>query len=655
MISSLWSQKLKTVFVSILVFGCLFQTIISLYGIFISAGGTTHQHVNQGSPLESSFYDHDPTNMNVCSLPVYDYWHPKIMKYVDYDFYPTRHCNKNYKPYTKLENGVWSIVEEKKEMNCSARCFYGIDDWTVNFTAWMPPGPVNCEFLEAVCWIGKSEVYGHIHTQIIPKEPISPNNSDSPNVFVFLMDSLGTGQAKRQLPKTLSYLNSRLESVEFPFINKVGENSMPNGMALWFGKLIERVNGKNYGGMDVETDWNIEQYCRTNLNNSIFDDFKKEGYMTLSIDDWKNQMVNYPNCEGFEEAPTHHYMHPFFMIYERFGTKITQKHLKGHLCREERHPAFEYFQDFVDTYKDRPKFTWTWINSVGHDDMNGLMRVDKELVEILEKNKEMFENSFFIFMGDHGFRMAVNGFRYTDIATLEKHNPYLSISIPKRLRQKNYAVLEIMRQNSRKLQTHFDTRATILDLLKYQPQSDFTNRSTLEIPGEKGNSYFRRQPDYPRTCGRLPIPPEYCICQVEKIPITDENLKKRLANKLIDHIHEMLDSANFSSMCERFKFLEVPSLLHFGHTNHSKSTHNYEIIVKVDGPSFAQFQTILIHDKETNEVRFENIVRLDKYGKTGACTNSKLEKFCFCKGLTMGEKWKNRWNNGWMKLNEFLS
>ena len=39
------------------------------------------------------------------------------------------------------------------------------------------------------------------------------------------------------------------------------------------------------------------------------------------------------------------------MIYEKFGMKITQKHLAGQFCREERHPAFEYFQDFVDTYR----------------------------------------------------------------------------------------------------------------------------------------------------------------------------------------------------------------------------------------------------------------------------------------------------------------
>lgn len=129
---------------------------------------------------------------------------------------------------------------------------------------WFPPGAVDCEFLEAVCWEGDKEVYGYIHTQIIPKLVLfrnflysqtfrpqpTPKFENPPSVFVFLFDSLSTGQAKRfeTLPtpkavsssrsfhKTLSFLSRRLEAVEFPFVNKVGENSLPNGLALWFGE-----------------------------------------------------------------------------------------------------------------------------------------------------------------------------------------------------------------------------------------------------------------------------------------------------------------------------------------------------------------------------------------------------------------------------------
>ncbi|PIC50951.1 hypothetical protein B9Z55_001651 [Caenorhabditis nigoni] len=580
---------------------------------------------SSSKPEESQFreYDHENNYMNKCSLPVYDFWDSKVMRYVDYNYDPAKKCDKTFKPYTELVNGSWGIVEERKGTNCSARCIQGVDDWNLRLSDWMKPGPVNCEFLEAVCWEDDTEVYGYIHTQIIPKQPTTPTTStDPPSVFVFLFDSMSFGSAKRSFPKTLSLLSSRLDSVEFPFVNKVGENSMPNGFSLWFGKLIEPILGKNYGGVDVEVDWNSTSYCYTHLNGSIFGEFEKQGYMTLNIDDWNAQMVNYPDCEGFKDPPTHHYMHPFYMASEKFGSSITKNHLKGKvMCREARHPAFQYFQDFVNTYKDKPMFTWTWINTAGHDNFNGLMRVDKEMVEIIEKNMEKFENSFFIFMGDHGFRMGMKKFMETAIGGVEVSNPYLSISIPKKLR-KDQSILEIMRENSQKLQTHFDTRATLLDILKHQPQTSFTDRSLLEVPGEWGNSYLRHQPEFPRTCGSLPIPPEYCICQIEKTPVTDENLRERFGHMLIDHIHDMLDHSNYTWMCEKYKFRETISFFHYGRANKSDSPHNYEITVMADFPSYAQFRTILTHDKKASHVSFGNIVRLDRYLKTGSCTNS---------------------------------
>uniref|UniRef100_A0A8R1DUG1 Uncharacterized protein n=1 Tax=Caenorhabditis japonica TaxID=281687 RepID=A0A8R1DUG1_CAEJA len=125
-------------------------------------------------------------------------------------------------------------------------------------------------------------------------------------------------------------------------------------------------------------------------------------------------------------------------------------------------------------------------------------------------------------MGDHGFRVGEKRFLESRIGTFEMHNPYLSISIPKYLRGgDNSTILETLKQNSKKLQTHFDTRATMLDILKFQPSRSFSDSDPLDIPNEKGHSLLRRQPSFLRTCGRLPIPVEYCICQIQKVPIVE--------------------------------------------------------------------------------------------------------------------------------------
>uniref|UniRef100_A0A8R1I5M9 Uncharacterized protein n=1 Tax=Caenorhabditis japonica TaxID=281687 RepID=A0A8R1I5M9_CAEJA len=363
MLKYIWNRKSKAIYFRILIYGTFFQLLIMLF-IY----GNPEETVVKQAPI---FRDEDSTNnyMNVCTLPVYDYWHPDVMRIVNHDYTPLYWCDKSLQPFTKLSNGNFSI-EGDQDRNCSARCFTGSGDHNITFGEWQKPGPVgDCEFLEAVCWENSQEVYGYIHTQIKPKPPPPenpPKFENAPDVFVFLFDSLSTGQAKRSFPKTLSFLAEKLDTVEFPYINKVGENSWPNGMALWFGKLVEGIdNSRHEGGARIPADWNRTEYCHIPLENftSIFDDFKSYGYMTQASDDWASQMVNYPDCHGFSNPPVDHYMHPFFMVYEKFGMSMTKEHLTGKMCREQIHTVFEYFQQFVDAY---PEWTICSFNRAAH-------------------------------------------------------------------------------------------------------------------------------------------------------------------------------------------------------------------------------------------------------------------------------------------------
>ncbi|EYB89564.1 hypothetical protein Y032_0230g2961 [Ancylostoma ceylanicum] len=120
------------------------------------------------------------------------------------------------------------------------------------------------------------------------------------------------------------------------------------------------------------------------------------------------------------------------------------------------------------------------------------------------------DDSFVIILGDHGLRGG--RVTHTKLGSLEVNNPMFSISVPKKLR-KSTNILSILRENSVRLQTHYDIRATLLDILKYQPSSNFTDRSYVAFNGEYGTSLLRTQPDEERTCKNLPIPISYCTCQ----------------------------------------------------------------------------------------------------------------------------------------------
>ncbi|PIC36697.1 hypothetical protein B9Z55_015598 [Caenorhabditis nigoni] len=167
-----------------------------------------------------------------------------------------------------------------------------------------------------------------------------------------------------------------------------------------------------------------------------------------------------------------------------------------------------------------------------------------------------------------------------------------------------------MRENAGRLQSHYDTRATILDILKYQPSSNFTDRSTYQIPGEKGNSYLRHQPSTPRNCETLPIPEQYCICQSNTTSmLKDKKLTERLSKSLIDYIHGKLDGWNLTSLCHKFEVEKVTVLdLHISSKSTSKST--YDISVKTKHP--AHFETLITEDKKTKKLEFGGLTRLDK-------------------------------------------
>ncbi|CAI2347626.1 unnamed protein product [Caenorhabditis sp. 36 PRJEB53466] len=605
--------SLKNVNFLIVLLPCLVLFLVFVY----NTNETSWRRVRMEKAGSSGIFGHvDATNnvMNVCALPVYDVWHPTILEH--WSNYSEPQCDRHFRPYTWLVNGTWGIADERQGTNCSARCFE-------SRSGWFPPGNTDCHFLETVCWEGSEEVYGYIHTQVIPKRinNTTARTRSLPNVFVFLMDSMSTGMARRDLPRTLSILRDRLDAVEFPFVNKVGENSKPNAFAIWFGKF-----DRNYRkfGHEVLAGNSSEFYGGADLNEGghIFKDFRQHGYVTAYQDDW----MDFRADAGFKTSPVDVEMGPFQIIYEQEGLNVTRTHLNGTHCRDVHHAHLDHFEQFLDAYKDVPKFSWMWLNRPTHDTFYGLGQVDGALAEFFEKNQKVMDESFVFFLGDHGFRMNPYVTR-TEIGAFEISNPYLSIAVPKKYRT---SLLETMRTNSAQLQTHFDTRSTLLDIVKYQPLANFTARDWLPMHGEKGHSLVRAQPNTSRTCGRLPIPMQYCICRTESVEVTDQTIKARFAQRLIDRVHQILADSNLTSMCEPFTFDEEKVELH----DHGviDGLRTYQIQLWTNEPMNVNLETVFTHSAATDIIEFEQIGRLDEYGTTADCTrHARFNPLCYCK------------------------
>uniref|UniRef100_A0A8R1DJM0 Uncharacterized protein n=1 Tax=Caenorhabditis japonica TaxID=281687 RepID=A0A8R1DJM0_CAEJA len=320
---------------------------------------------------------------------------------------------------------------------------------------------------------------------------------------------------------------------------------------------------------------------------------------------------------------------PFQNAYERKnqGEDITQKHLKGHLCREYHHTLLDYMGQFTDAYPDQKKFGWVWAIVLGHNSENGFPHADKDFHKYLIDHRKQLDNSFVFILGDHGLRFG--NVRKTFVGALDVNNPMTAVSIPKELR-KTTGMLDILKENAKKIQSHYDTRATMLDIMKYQSAKNFTETEPYQIPGEKGHSYIRKQPDVPRNCRNLPVPLEYCICQFNKTSVSNETETARnIGLAITDNVNGQISEGNFTNKCIKMEFEKTLELLQYQHK--FKGATLYEVSVKMQEPSNAEFKgNVKILDGKILVLGM--VERSNKYGKTADCIKSEYHRpYCYCK------------------------
>ncbi|UMM16948.1 hypothetical protein L5515_013743 [Caenorhabditis briggsae] len=524
-----------------------------------------------------------------CDLPIYDFYNDEILPYVDPNVNPISNCDADLKPLTTLINGSWGLEDKNVELECRTRCHGRVTERENKIGNWSyVPGPVDCEVLEAVCAENNTDVYGYLHTQIIPTPPREPKveteNLTQYDVTVILLDSLAYSQARRSLPRTITYMVNHMNAVLFSYINKVGDNSRPNGAALWFGKLLEKLDRSLFEEETIMADWTHDYMCYVFKDNetSLFHEFQNYGYKTFLSEDWAEGTLNWPNCKGFDKPPIDHYMRPFQNALERknHSLNVTKQHLNGEMCREHHHTLLDYLGQFLDAYPDQKKFSWVWASVLGHSTENGIAHSDNDFYNFMVKHRKQLDNSFVLFMGDHGLRFG-------------------------------------------------DVRKTF-----FQAASNFTDTIPLEIPGEKGYSYLREQPSMIRNCRNSPIPLQYCICQFNKTAVSTEN---QVALSIGEHIaysvNEQLKEGNFTEDCIEMKADRVLSLFKFDQSRNGSDI--YSVVAEMEQPSRADFKAN-VKVLPTGKIRVLGMIeRANSYGKTADCITSEHHRpYCYCRNQT---------------------
>ncbi|VDO27670.1 unnamed protein product [Haemonchus placei] len=332
-------------------------------------------------------------------------------------YYPTYNRKKNckvYKPITQLVDGYVLLSNNASNHTCHARCIFPKKDRGYLGTLWVKVPSVDrleCDIVETEC-IKEDILESFLHTQIFEQ---------------------------KSLPKTLEYLQETMGGVQMEFLNKVGDNSRPNGFPLAFGT---------------------------------------------------------------------------------------------------------------------PKVAQVWPTTLAHETLKDLYHADVQFLEFFQRNRAIIERSFFFFMGDHGPRR--DGIGNIRLGQYENLNPFLMVIIPAAYRSTPMHLQ--LKQKVLQLMTNFDIHATLMDILKLEPPSEFRNTSYRSMePLSKGSSLFREWRG-PRNCRTLPIPSQYCICQYDWTNVDNQTVQLELGEFFAEQLNLQLTNGGVMEKCQRQFYNRISSM-----------------------------------------------------------------------------------------------
>ena len=307
----------------------------------------------------------------------------------------------------------------------------------------------------------------------------SPRELDL-NVYMIGFDSTSRANFLRKMPNSLAFLRNELSTFFFEGFSVIGDATTPALTALLTGRFVADLpEGRRGWSNSREVDewpWIMKEY-------------EKHGFVTMYAEDDVPVSAFNLRLLGFKNPPAHHYIRPFWMAVERDGARDGPG-----VCSKSTtmvNYTLEYLKSFHEAYPDSPKFVFSFLSYIAHAHPNHLSYADKDLLRFLTTfvRRRQHDNTILIVFGDHGSRN--DDVRDTMQGKLEERLPWLSISVPKWLRDKHPDVMRALAHNQHVIATPFDLHATLRHVLTF-PETP---------PAEKNAQSLFTKLDTSRTCG----------------------------------------------------------------------------------------------------------------------------------------------------------
>ncbi|KAL7741748.1 hypothetical protein ACLKA6_000359 [Drosophila palustris] len=449
------------------------------------------------------------------------------------------------------------------------------------------------------------------------------------SVMVLGIDSVSHLNFQRQMRRTASYIRQNLSHVEFWGFNKVGDNTFPNLVPLLSGLDDQELNISCVAPMATPG----YDGC-----SFIWKRFKQAGYKTIFAEDvGVLGLFNYCRS-GFRRAPTDYYLRP--MVLEMEKRIAYKKDLNVNLCMGGRRTAdvlMEYMRKLVPHMQRQLFFSFFWSVSLTHDYFNSPTLLDAQLAFNLRLLQEsgILNRTLVLLMSDHGMRWG--SFRKTYQGMMEERQPLLIALYPPWLKQRYPMALANLELNAKRLTTHFDLHATLLQLLDMRKlEPDQLQRSAEELSDTdstlpRGISLFLPVPAE-RNCEQAGIAAHWCTChQREELPTNDGRVQRaaRYLVRLINDrlvAHPQCRTLYLNSILQAFIAAPHRKIL-----KELRTDYAMDITLRLQTkPGLGVFESTVRMSGYASALT-GTISRINLYGSQSYCINdSALKMFCYC-------------------------
>lgn len=454
-------------------------------------------------------------------------------------------------------------------------------------------------------------------------------SQDRLSVMVLGIDSVSHLNFQRQMRRTASYIRQNLSHVEFWGFNKVGDNTFPNLVPLLSGLDDQELNISCVAPMATPG----YDGC-----SFIWKRYKQAGYKTVFAED-VGLLGLFNFCRsGFRRAPTDYYLRPIVLEMEK---RIAyKKDLNVNLCMGGRRTAdvlMEYMRKMVPHMKRQLFFSFFWSVSLTHDYFNSPTLLDAQLAFNLRLLQEsgILNHTLVLLMSDHGMRWG--SFRKTYQGMMEERQPLLIALYPPWLKQRYPLAVANLELNAKRLTTHFDLHATLVQLLNmHNLEADQLQRSTEDLKDidstlPRGISLFLPVP-VERNCEQAGIAAHWCTChQREELPTNDGRVQRaaRYLVRLINDrlvAHPQCRTLYLNSILQAFIAAPHQKML-----KELRTDYAMDITLRLQTkPGLGVFESTVRMSGYASALT-GTISRINLYGSQSYCINdSALKMFCYC-------------------------